>query len=73
MPHAAILVVHLVVIGESDTLPRMDIFFQIAPLVALIAVATFFVFKGMKTKPDDTSNKARGGGSESHTQFPPPH
>ncbi|MBT8459992.1 MAG: hypothetical protein KJN60_10015 [Boseongicola sp.] len=43
---------------------------QILPLVLLVAVSSWLVLRGMRTKPDNTDNKARGGGSESHTESP---
>jgi hypothetical protein len=43
---------------------------QILPLVLLVVIASWLVLRGLRTKPDDTANKARGGGSESHTEGP---
>ena len=43
-----------------------DALVQIGPLVLLAVGASWLILRGMRTKPDDTDNKARGGGSESH-------
>ena len=43
---------------------------QLAPLALLLIGVVWVVWRGMRTKPDDTDNKARGGGSESHYQGP---
>jgi hypothetical protein len=40
--------------------------FQILPLVVLIFGAAVMIRRGMRTRADDTHNKARGGGADSH-------
>ncbi|NNE86877.1 MAG: hypothetical protein HKN27_02275 [Silicimonas sp.] len=46
----------------------MEIFLQIAPLALLILGVAIIIWRGMRTKPDNTNNEARGGGSDSHYQ-----
>ena len=44
----------------------MELFWQIAPLGALLLGAVVIVLRGLKRKPDASHNIARGGGSASH-------
>lgn len=44
----------------------MELFWQIAPLMALLMFAVVIVLRGLRRKPDSSANKARGGGSASH-------
>ena len=44
----------------------MELFWQIAPLAALLLGAVLIVLRGLGRKPDASHNKARGGGGASH-------
>ena len=48
----------------------MELVLQIAPLAVLLIGAVVLVWRGMARKPDNTANKARGGGADSHYQGP---
>ena len=39
---------------------------QLIGLGALVVFALVAVWMGLRTPPDDTANKARGGGADSH-------
>ena len=43
-----------------------DLLIGLGPFVVLLIFVGVVIFRGMRTKPDDTANKARGGGSASH-------
>ncbi|MCG6885247.1 MAG: hypothetical protein LJE62_15975 [Silicimonas sp.] len=41
----------------------MEFFLGVAPLGIMFVVAVWLVWRGMRTRPDDRANRAKGGGA----------
>ncbi|PCD77233.1 hypothetical protein CLN94_05590 [Pseudothioclava arenosa] len=51
-------------LGLSTEVTRMGFWGGIAILGGMLAVASLLVWRGFRTPPDDTNNRAKGGGAK---------